>query len=819
MTTWDPTRKSTGITLSNGNLTVRGGGGVDSNDTTGKSTGKWGYECTIEQSAAWQSFGIQPEASSVETNEFAVYWIWNPDTSQHVVNTLNSTGGVATSTPLTGTLAVGDKIGFWYDLTNNKVYITKNGANLFGNASAGTGGVSIVNRVYQPFTFLVAGSGLTANFGATAGITVPTGFSTLDSSGGVAGNASGATITNTVSKLFGTGSGGGTAQGAAAYQNEITGADCASGAVVGTFSGGTGGSLPQGWAWFSNGTSPAADVVGFGTESGRKYIDLRIYGTGSNYSILFPAVNCAFGSYLTFQVKARFISGVSSDMFVKFNELSSAGAFVASGSAVQTTVNNATPTQLTRTYTPGNIGTGKLQAILDFGFFTNAAIDRTIRVYEPQVETGQVANPYVATGFTAPVSTVPLKSTTSVIPGGPGIDGNALGTTKSVFTSIISGVFVQDVNAPGQLDTVTLSVLSGTASVSGDIQTAGKTVTATTTNVAGSASGDANTNGATVSSAAQLTPANAFANGQAFGALDQILNSILAGVASGAGNITGGLVSSSTALVPGTGFAENPDLGKTVTAFAGIIKGTVSAGSSVSGLFISKNVSVRPGSARIIQTGGAMSITTLSNILTRVEARLSLMGGLDVQTYGQPKLVEMIQSIFNDVFRLRFWKMHLLQRDFTLDGVNGLATEDVDPYIKEFNDIKYIWLKGYQSPLAEGAYDLNPSMINAACFTAYGDVTKVFQLFPRTMTGDITVSYRTAPGNYAINDLVMFDQEYLVFETCAQYLIFEGANNLAAKDMRDKAEKRLKHLMQLEDKNEKSMYGIGAFTQEQWRDA
>lgn len=212
-------------------------------------------------------------------------------------------------------------------------------------------------------------------------------------------------------------------------------------------------------------------------------------------------------------------------------------------------------------------------------------------------------------------------------------------------------------------------------------------------------------------------------------------------------------------------------------------------------------------------------MATVTDLLNRIETRLSLLGGLDVQTYGQPKIVNIIQDAFDVVYRKTFWKRHRLTSTWALSASTGMVTIDLSALIVDNNDIDNIWVPSYQSPLAEAPSDINPSMIYAPCFAFNGDPTKLFTVYPIGGQSQVIVRYRTAPADFKLSDDVPFDANFIMHEACAQYLIMEGANTTAAKDERDKAEKRLTYLLQQEQSFEKSLYGAGAVTQDQWRDA
>lgn len=195
MTTWNSADKGSNIALTNGDLTA-----VCSDPTslrfvrssTGKSTGKWYCEflCNpiVASFANRQAYvGIAQASVSNETilgsdvPELSWGFFYNSDnTSWHVAHGGggNDIGG---STPIQGNI-----IGISLDLNALVFYMRFNGIDLDGgDPVSGTGG-----RVINAGTWYAAASGriisstpgqITANFGATAFFSLPTGFSAWDS--------------------------------------------------------------------------------------------------------------------------------------------------------------------------------------------------------------------------------------------------------------------------------------------------------------------------------------------------------------------------------------------------------------------------------------------------------------------------------------------------------------------------------------------------------------------------------------------------------------------------------------------------------------
>lgn len=168
--TWSPTDKSAGITLSNGNLTYSTTSAIweQVRSTIGVSTGKWYWENTITAIGSGQFVGI----GTISTNITSGIYVGTDATSYSYFASTGQKVNNNTFTAYGATWTTGDIIGVALDMDGGTITLYKN------NTSQGTMFTGLTGSIY-PIDSIIGGTGptTTTNFGATAfSYTPPTGY-------------------------------------------------------------------------------------------------------------------------------------------------------------------------------------------------------------------------------------------------------------------------------------------------------------------------------------------------------------------------------------------------------------------------------------------------------------------------------------------------------------------------------------------------------------------------------------------------------------------------------------------------------------------
>ena len=193
-----------------------------------------------------------------------------------------------------------------------------------------------------------------------------------------------------------------------------------------------------------------------------------------------------------------------------------------------------------------------------------------------------------------------------------------------------------------------------------------------------------------------------------------------------------------------------------------------------------------------------------------------------VQIYAEDRVAEMIQHKFDVLFEERFWPQFTTWAQWTLDGTLGIVTTDLASLLKRFEDIRVVFPDNSTTPLTQiSALTTNPFELSGTTpihYAALGPTdanktSRVFQIWPKTATGDIIVQYRTKPDTFVGTDTVDFDDQALILGATFDYLEDDGTNPNASQKFQLLFEARVKQLKNTLDSGPISLDPVTALPQ------
>jgi len=156
-TTWTTStgaNKSSNVTISGGNEVATTTTGTGVVRATNPFATKNSCECLV--SSIFVLYGISTTSFSVTTLTGGHFYVV-ADIGGGQLQIYDLGAGALVGSAVTGTLAASDRLTF--ELDGTTLYVRRNGSNLFGNASAGTGGVTISSGTYYPTAYLDSSGG------------------------------------------------------------------------------------------------------------------------------------------------------------------------------------------------------------------------------------------------------------------------------------------------------------------------------------------------------------------------------------------------------------------------------------------------------------------------------------------------------------------------------------------------------------------------------------------------------------------------------------------------------------------------------------
>lgn len=192
---------------------------------------------------------------------------------------------------------------------------------------------------------------------------------------------------------------------------------------------------------------------------------------------------------------------------------------------------------------------------------------------------------------------------------------------------------------------------------------------------------------------------------------------------------------------------------------------------------------------------------TLSDLMTEVKQRISLVPGLAVQVYGEDKIASYLRERFESFAREpAFWWPWLMDwRTGALDGITGVPAadamfEDVDSW----DDVRGMFLNNDQRPLPQLPQEVNPFTFSFGSGQRYAEfhnsVTKRVRVWPLATTGTLYAHVRVVPSVTDLDDTMPFDWIALVNGACYKMSEDDGGNPAQSRKFLGLAEDALKRV-------------------------
>jgi hypothetical protein len=177
-------------------------------------------------------------------------------------------------------------------------------------------------------------------------------------------------------------------------------------------------------------------------------------------------------------------------------------------------------------------------------------------------------------------------------------------------------------------------------------------------------------------------------------------------------------------------------------------------------------------------------MTLVSDLISRIETRLSQLSGLGVQTYAEPLIVEHLQSAIDTAMDDFIWPYYSPWVTGTLDGTTGAINLDMGSLgLVQYEDLIAVIPENQREKLRTAPISMITSLITGTTprfIEAYPDRDdKIFRVVPYTSTGALHVRFTKKLRNLGPDTDVKLDDELLICSAVYLYMTDDGTNPAA----------------------------------------
>lgn len=218
-----------------------------------------------------------------------------------------------------------------------------------------------------------------------------------------------------------------------------------------------------------------------------------------------------------------------------------------------------------------------------------------------------------------------------------------------------------------------------------------------------------------------------------------------------------------------------------------------------------------------------------SLLVTNVTQLLRQVAGQSVQTYSEGLIQKFVNDAFDFCHKKHFWHQYSRWTDpaVTLDGTTGVITTDLianSNEIIEWNDIEAVWpaielterrriprLPRNRNPLSLPA-STYPSFVEPLGSAHARFASRVFQIWPKSATGDLVVHYRFKPKALFIeDDAIYLDRIMLEYAATYLYLKDDGAVPDMVDEYKNLFDVRFRDILKADDNLPIEVKGVDSY--------
>jgi len=185
-------------------------------------------------------------------------------------------------------------------------------------------------------------------------------------------------------------------------------------------------------------------------------------------------------------------------------------------------------------------------------------------------------------------------------------------------------------------------------------------------------------------------------------------------------------------------------------------------------------------------------MATIKSLIERIEKRLFLVAGLDVQIHAEEPLLEMLRGAYNSLFDDFWYPEYTLYMTTNLNGTTGEIVTDVEGMILRYADINAVYWDEDERPLPRVAPGAAIGRIRTRSMMPSGDPKTVFKVIPADTEGPLHIWYRTRMSDAMWEDMkyetqqINMDDDVLLYAVVYEFLVNDGSNPEATHEYKQK---------------------------------
>lgn len=180
-------------------------------------------------------------------------------------------------------------------------------------------------------------------------------------------------------------------------------------------------------------------------------------------------------------------------------------------------------------------------------------------------------------------------------------------------------------------------------------------------------------------------------------------------------------------------------------------------------------------------------MASIKQLIERIETRLFMVAGLDVQIHAEGQIEEMLRSTYNTLFD-DFWDPeYTLYTSAMLNGTTGEVTTDLSTMILRYKDIHTVYWNEDEDPLPRVSPGASFGRIRRRSMMPSGKAETVFKVVPSDETGPVHIWYRTRIADDIWDDQkydtpINMDDEVLLLGVVYEFLVNDDSNARATEE-------------------------------------